>query len=69
MENTLGGQYQPFPEEPLPLTEILAQAEKGGPEQFLRVFFCYRIPTSEDRRCVEVMLEAIKMGRLELFMN
>ncbi|MGA2957115.1 MAG: hypothetical protein ABSF48_15495 [Thermodesulfobacteriota bacterium] len=68
-EITLGGQYRPFPEEPLPLTEILAQTEKGDPEQFLRVFFCYRIPTSEDRRCVEVMLEAIKMSRLELFVE
>ena len=68
-EFTLGGQYRPFPEEPLPIADILAQTEQGDPEKFLRIFFCYRIPTSEDRRCVEVMLEAIKIGRLDLFVE
>ena len=64
-EFTLGGQYRAFIEDPLPVSEILAEAKKGDPEQFLKIFFCFRTPSSMDRTCVQLMLEAIKMGTLE----
>lgn len=67
---TLGGLYRANPEDPLPIPEILKQIkyeDLKSKDQFQRIFFCYRAPSSTDLFCLEILSEAIKIGHIEIF--
>jgi hypothetical protein len=65
-ERTLGGGYRAIPEEPLNLHTVIDSAlglfsnsRDQAIREFIRIFFCYRNPSSADILCIAIILEAI----------
>lgn len=68
-EITVGGRYMGTPIEPLPVPKILDKiknAEAGSLDQFQRLFFFYRLPSSADTLCLQVLAKAISLGELSV---
>ena len=55
------------PAEPLPVEDILTLVKAAKPhsfDQLQRLFFFYRVPSSTDVLCIQVLAEAISLGKL-----
>jgi len=68
-ELTVAGRYRAIPANPLPIAEILQQLKAGGlnsRDQFQRLFFSFRVPSSTDLFCLEIFSEAIRASHLEV---
>src|SRR5438309_8173548 len=68
-EITMGGRYMGAKVDPLPVAEILELVKTGQPnglDQFQRLFFFYRLPSSIDVLCLQVLAKAISLGNLSV---
>jgi hypothetical protein len=71
-ERTLGGGYRAIQEEPLSIHDLLNSAlclfpnsHNQSIQQCIRIFFCYRNPSSADILCMAIILEAILQGMIK----
>ena len=66
-ETTVGGRIVVTPAEPLPVADILAPVKAAQPQsidQLQRLFFYYRVPSSTDTLCIQVLTKALSLGKL-----
>ncbi len=67
-EMSLGGRVRVFAE-PLVIEEILKHVKQSGAKskkQFQNVFFYHRLPSPIDLLCLEILGEAIMLGKLDV---
>ncbi len=66
---SLGGKIRVIPEDPLPVEEIVANIKTDGRkayEDFQKLFFNYRNPSSLDKTALELFVDAITDGYLDI---
>lgn len=64
-----GGLYRAVREDPLPISEIIQSVKDKRPDSgilFQRIFFCYRLPSSTDLLCLDILSKAICEGSITL---
>jgi len=68
-EMSLSGLYKAIPESPLPVAGIIQAVRDDVPkceQEFLKIFFCYRVASTSDIFCLGILSDAIKAGYLEI---
>lgn len=72
-DRSLSGGFRAIPQEPLPISNILSQLLDQTnskvydlSELFPRIFFTYRNPSPGDRNAMDLMLGALRSGKLRI---